>query len=39
MSNSTQAASRSDQQYVPVDEWPDVTAMLEGFGAPSLPAS
>ena len=39
MSNPTQAASRSDQQYVPVDEWPDVTAMLEGFGAPSLPAS
>ncbi|MFH8252566.1 MoaF C-terminal domain-containing protein [Microbacterium sp. B2969] len=29
----------AEQHYVPTDQWPDVTAMLEGFGEPSLPAS
>ena len=29
----------TEQDYVPTDEWPDVTAMLAGFGEPSLPAS
>lgn len=29
----------ADQGYVPTEEWPDVTAMLVGFGDPSLPAS
>lgn len=27
------------QGYVPTESWPDVTAMLDGFGAPSLAAS
>lgn len=31
--------SPSEQGYVPTEEWPDVTAMLAGFGDPSLPAS
>lgn len=29
----------ADQGYVPVDQWPDVTKMIDGFGDPSLPAS
>lgn len=29
----------ADQGYVPQDEWPAVTTMLDGFGEPSLPAS
>lgn len=29
----------TEQGYVPTDEWPDVTTMVEGFGEPSLPAS
>ena len=37
MTDSIQTTSPIDQDYVPVDEWPDVTAMLEGFGEPSLP--
>ncbi|WP_166848006.1 MoaF C-terminal domain-containing protein [Isoptericola sp. BMS4] len=28
-----------DQGFVPTDEWPDVTVMVDGFGEPSLPAS
>lgn len=39
MSNSTHAAGVTDQNYIPADEWPDVTAMLEGFGEPALPAT
>jgi|GEM_PF-4219822 len=33
------ATAQADKGYVPQDEWPAVTAMLEGFGDPSLPAS
>lgn len=29
----------AEQSYVPTDEWPAVTAMLDGFGQPDLPAS
>ncbi|MFV0374272.1 MoaF C-terminal domain-containing protein [Microbacterium sp.] len=29
----------TEQGYVPTEDWPDVTAMLDGFGDPSLPAS
>lgn len=29
----------AEQGYVPQDEWPAVTTMLDGFGEPSLPAS
>lgn len=40
MSASTsRTPAPSEQDYVPTDEWPDVTAMLEGFGEPSLAAS
>jgi hypothetical protein len=39
MTDTTQAPDRISQDYVPVDEWPDVTAMLDGFGAPSLDAT
>jgi len=28
-----------DQDYVPTDLWPSASTMLQGFGAPSLPAS
>jgi len=31
--------SPSAQDFVPHDEWPDVSVMLDGFGAPDLPAS
>lgn len=42
MSNSTNAVGVTDQDstsYIPIDEWPDVTAMLGGFGEPALPAT
>ncbi|MFV0434602.1 MAG: MoaF C-terminal domain-containing protein [Leucobacter sp.] len=29
----------TEQGYVPVDEWPELTRMVEGFGDPSLPPS
>lgn len=29
----------TEQGYVPVDEWPELTKMVEGFGDPSLPSS
>lgn len=29
----------ANQGYVPTEDWPDVTAMLDGFGAPSLAAT
>lgn len=38
-SNNTATAHYEPQGYVPQDEWPAVTAMLEGFGDPTLPAS
>src|SRR6185312_3360028 len=37
LNNTT--AGTDTKGYVPQDEWPAVTAMLEGFGAPALPAS
>lgn len=37
--NTTAASSPADQDYVPTEEWPDVTAMLAGFGAPGLEPS
>lgn len=36
---STRQPAPSEQGYVPTEEWPDVTAMLAGFGDPSLAAS
>lgn len=39
MSNSPQQPAPTEQGYVPTDEWPDVTTMLEGFGEPTLPNS
>lgn len=30
---------QSSENHIPIDEWPDVAKMLEGFGDPSLPAS
>ncbi len=39
MTDLTETTAPADQGYVPVDEWPDVTAMLEGFGEPSLDAT
>lgn len=39
MSSTHEQLAPTEQGYVPTDEWPDVTAMLEGFGEPSLPAS
>ena len=40
MSTTTpQQLDPTKQGYVPTEEWPDVTAMLAGFGEPSLPAS
>ncbi|MET0780116.1 MAG: MoaF C-terminal domain-containing protein [Microbacterium sp.] len=33
---TTTTASIAQQDYIPTDEWPDVTAMLAGFGSPSL---
>lgn len=33
---TTKASSPATQEFVPTDEWPAVTAMLEGFGAPGL---
>ena len=39
MSNSTNAVGVTEQDYIPVENWPDVTAMLEGFGEPALPAT
>lgn len=40
MPSNTSATSHAETQgYVPPDEWPAVTAMLEGFGDPTLPAS
>ncbi|KZE94864.1 hypothetical protein AVP42_00791 [Agromyces sp. NDB4Y10] len=39
MSNSTSASTPAEQDFVPTDEWPDVTAMLEGFGEPSIGAT
>jgi hypothetical protein len=38
-SNNTATAHAEAQGYVPQDEWPAVTAMLEGFGDPTLPVS
>lgn len=28
--------ARETDEYIPMDEWPDVTKMIEGFGEPSL---
>lgn len=39
MTDTTASAIRPSGDYVPVEEWPAVTAMVEGFGDPSLPAS
>ncbi|GAA1125033.1 molybdenum cofactor biosynthesis F family protein [Citricoccus alkalitolerans] len=39
MSSTSAAVPTNDHGYVPQHEWPAVTAMLEGFGDPSLPAS
>jgi len=36
---SNPMSTPTEQDFVPVDEWPDVTAMLEGFGEPSLGAT
>jgi hypothetical protein len=33
------ADSLRGQGYVPIDAWPDLTAMVESFGAPTLPPS
>lgn len=33
------ANSHSTQDHIPTEDWPDLTQMLEGFGAPSLPTS
>lgn len=35
----TNNASVDLQDFVPTEEWPDVSVMLEGFGRPSLPDS
>ena len=37
--SSAPQLSPLEQGYVPTDEWPDVTVMLDGFGEPSLPHS
>lgn len=37
--NTANTSSPETQAYVPAEEWPDVTAMLEGFGAPGLEAT
>ena len=37
--NTTTPSTGDMRGYVPTEEWPDVTAMLDGFGAPSLEAS
>ena len=39
MSTTPEQLAPTEQGYVPTDQWPDVTAMLAGFGEPSLPAS
>jgi hypothetical protein len=39
MTDITETTSTIDQGYVPVEEWPDVTAMVDGFGEPTLPAT
>lgn len=39
MSTIPQQLGPAQQSYVPTEQWPDVTAMLAGFGEPSLPAS
>lgn len=33
------ALAPTEQDYIPTEEWPDVTVMIDGFGKPSLPAS
>lgn len=37
--DTTTTPTAAVRDYVPTDEWPDVTAMLEGFGAPTLEAT
>lgn len=37
--NATASSHPTTQGYVPVEEWPELTTMVEGFGDPSLPAS
>ncbi|MGT2463623.1 MoaF C-terminal domain-containing protein [Sinomonas atrocyanea] len=39
MSTTPQQLAPTEQDYVPTDQWPDVTVMLDGFGEPTLPAS
>ncbi|NUP73365.1 MAG: hypothetical protein HOQ07_01725, partial [Sinomonas sp.] len=39
MSTAPEQLAPTEQDYVPTDQWPDVTVMLDGFGEPSLPAS
>ncbi|MCI9888394.1 MoaF N-terminal domain-containing protein [Micrococcales bacterium 31B] len=36
---STAFVTVDSQEFVPIETWPDVSEMLEGFGEPSLPAS
>ncbi|MEV8273064.1 MoaF C-terminal domain-containing protein [Microbacterium sp. NPDC077184] len=39
MTHSPTQLAPTEQGYVPTEEWPDVTTMLDGFGDPSLPSS
>jgi hypothetical protein len=39
MTENAVDAAPDNQDYVPVEDWPAVTAMVDGFGEPSLAAS